>query len=144
MMGITSSATATMRSPNVVLITFRCRMFFSSTHSPNDLISALSRLVTVGREQAACPSQSKTAKHLYSYPNQHFMIWRGRDRYEEHMPNYRHVSKCRLHLGRAMSLEKPRMSRFSSNAWKMTGWKFAIDIQNRRHRCEGISPVSEA
>ena len=32
---MTSSVTATMRSPKVVLITFRCRMFFSSTHGSN-------------------------------------------------------------------------------------------------------------
>ena len=30
------------------------------------------------------------------------MIWRGSDRYEEYTPNYRQMSECRLHLGRAM------------------------------------------
>src|SRR5437899_11760836 len=44
MTGMTSSVTATMRSPEVVLITFRCRMFFSATHSPNTYL-VRSRLI---------------------------------------------------------------------------------------------------
>jgi hypothetical protein len=45
MIGFTSSVSATMSSPTVVLITFRCRMVFSSTH-PGGYLFAV-RLVDI-------------------------------------------------------------------------------------------------
>lgn len=46
MIGFTSSVSATMSSPTVVLITFRCRMVFSSTRDPGGYLFAV-RLVDI-------------------------------------------------------------------------------------------------
>jgi hypothetical protein len=45
-MGIISSVTATINSPKVVLITFRWRMVFFSTHDPDGYLFA-TRLVAI-------------------------------------------------------------------------------------------------
>ena len=68
MMGMISSVTATMSSPKVVLITFRCLMFFSFTHSPNaDLFRSRLVATDVGSFQLGSnnlDSKSRTARDL--------------------------------------------------------------------------------
>src|SRR6266850_2967723 len=101
MIGMTSSVTATMRSPKVVRITFRCRMFFSSTHSPNVYLLSF-QVGRISLVSKLCTRVDRTLGNICNLRNQDFTIWRGRDRYEGYTTSYRQVSECRLYLRRVL------------------------------------------
>src|SRR5437762_1660018 len=87
---MTSSVTATTRSPKVVLITFGCRIFYSSTHSPHDCLVRSTlvdmKLLQIGRINVGSKRRTRVDRRLKNFRvlrNQDLTMWWRRASYKE-------------------------------------------------------------